>query len=89
MDEREVKIDGSEEINNDLKMVTHNLSEARSAIIQPPQQTGLPRHLGGASESNDHIQREVSTEEAEKFARENDLIWLGETSLKNSKSNAM
>ena len=84
------KPDVSEEMNNDLKHVAQNLSEARSAVIQPPQLTGLPRHLGGVtSESHDNPTREVTVDEAEQFARKNDLIWLGETSLKDSRNNCM
>lgn len=83
------KPDVTEEQNTDLKNV-NNLSEARSAVIQPPQQTGPPRHLGGiTSESNYQPTREVTMQEAEEFARKNDLIWLGETSLKESRNNSM
>jgi len=42
----------------------------------------------GSTNSRQHkIERQVSTKEAELFAKANDLLWLGETSCYDNKNN--
>ena len=89
---RETSYGSNKIVNKDLIKVTEQMADSqlpstteKKVIVINKQPPGAPSPRSGGSSPRD--KREVEVTEGEAFSRDNGLIWLGETSLRDDHNN--